>query len=67
MRRMAQIPFMIAAKPRLAAHLLHPATFYMMHEHINYYTEKCLATLMDKSGGKVIASGFYPPRRKSRR
>ena len=31
----------------------------MMHEHINYYTEQSLATLMNKCGGRVIASGFY--------
>ena len=32
----------------------------MMHEHINYFTEHSLVTLMHNSGGKVVASGFYP-------
>lgn len=59
LRRIAQIPLMIAAKPRLTAHLLQQATLYMMHEHINYYAEQSLATLMNKCGGIVIASGFY--------
>ncbi len=60
LRRIAQIPLMTAAKSRLAVHLLQPATIFMMHEHINYYTERSLTTLMDRCGGNVIASGFYP-------
>jgi hypothetical protein len=31
-----------------------------MHEHINYYTEQSITTLMQNCGGRVIASGFYP-------
>lgn len=60
LRRLAQIPFMIAATPRLAPHILQPATLYMMHEHINYYTEQSLTTLMQNCGGRLLASGFYP-------
>jgi hypothetical protein len=30
-----------------------------MHEHINYFTEKSLVTLMKKSGGDIAASGSY--------
>ncbi len=60
LRRIAQIPLMIASKPSNAVHLLQPATLFMMHEHINYYAERSLSTLMDKCGGEVIASGFYP-------
>jgi hypothetical protein len=32
----------------------------MMHEHINYFTERCLATLMRECGSTVLASGAYP-------
>jgi len=60
LRRIAQTPLMIAVKPRLATHLLRPATLYMMHEHVNYYTEQSLTTLMRNCGGNIIASGFYP-------
>jgi hypothetical protein len=60
LRRLAQIPFMIAATPRLARHILQTATLYMMHEHINYYTEQSITTLVQNCGGRVIASGFYP-------
>jgi hypothetical protein len=60
LRRNAQIVIMTAYRPSLARHLLQPAALYMMHEHINYYTEHCLAELMSKSGGNVVASGTYP-------
>jgi hypothetical protein len=59
-RRMAQIAFMAVARPSLASHVIRPATLYMMHEHVNYFTEQSLTTLMTKSGGKVVASGYYP-------
>ena len=36
------------------------AGLYTMHEHINYFTEQSLATLMRSSGCGVIASGTYP-------
>jgi hypothetical protein len=59
-RRLAQIAVMVAAHPGLARHIARPATFYMMHEHVNYYTEHCLTVLMEKCGGSVVASGTYP-------
>jgi hypothetical protein len=31
----------------------------MMHEHINYFTEHCLSTLVSKCGATVLASGSY--------
>jgi len=31
-----------------------------MHEHINYYTQRSITTLMQNCGGRVLASGFYP-------
>ena len=59
-RRFAQIGVMVAVHPGLARRIARPATFYMMHEHVNYYTEHCLAVLMQKCGASVIASGTYP-------
>jgi len=59
LRRVAQIAIMAAYRPRLAKYLLQRAALYMMHEHINYYTEKSLTELMQRSGGTVLASGSY--------
>lgn len=59
LRRMTQIGVMSAAHPRLARHILRPASLYMMHEHINYYTEESLASLLRHSGAKVLGSGLY--------
>ena len=60
LRRIAQTVITSAFKPSLARHLFRPATLYMMHEHVNYFTEHALTTLMQQCGGKVIASGWYP-------
>jgi Methyltransferase domain len=59
-RRIAQIGLISLTRPALATHVIRPATLYMMHEHINYFTEASLTTLMRASGGRVIASGGYP-------
>lgn len=59
-RRIAQTVITSAVRPSLATHLVRPSTLYMMHEHINYFTERSLTTLMRVSGGNVIASGYYP-------
>jgi hypothetical protein len=58
-RRLAQIGVMAITRPRLARFIVRPPTLFMMHEHINYYTEHCLATLMRSCGGAVIAAGRY--------
>jgi hypothetical protein len=54
LRRIAQIPLMIAAQPRLTAQLLQRATLRMMHEH----SEKSRTTLMRNCRGRVLAPGF---------
>jgi len=58
-RRVAQIGVMTALHPGLARWLLRPASLYMMHEHINYWTENSLTTLFRACGGVVMASGSY--------
>ena len=58
-RRLTQIGVMTLTHPPLAKFLVRPATLFMMHEHINYYTEQCLSTLMRSCGGQVIATGHY--------
>jgi Methyltransferase domain len=58
-RRIAQIGVMALTRPGLARHIMRPSALYMMHEHVNYYTEQTLATLMRSCGAKVIGSGRY--------
>lgn len=58
-RRVAQIGIMTLTRPNLARHVLHAAGLYMMHEHINYFTEHSLTTLMRLCGGAIVASGSY--------
>ncbi len=59
-RRIAQIGVMAITRPTLARSVARPASLYMMHEHINYFTEQSLAALMRSCGGMVIAAGSYP-------
>ena len=58
-RRIAQIGLMTVTSPTLTRHILRPASLYMMHEHINYFTERSLTGLMRVCGGEVLASGAY--------
>jgi len=58
-RRIAQIGMMGAYRPLLVPYILRPAALYMMHEHINYFTERSLTELMRKCGASVISSGTY--------
>jgi len=58
-RRFAQIGLMTLFHPSLARYIFRPATFYMMHEHVNYFTERSLTSLMCAGGGTVVASGSY--------
>jgi hypothetical protein len=58
-RRIAQVGVMTLLHPPLARSILRPAALYMMHEHINYFTERSLTTLLRECGAAVIASGAY--------
>jgi hypothetical protein len=58
-RRVAQMGVMALTRPGTALRTVRPAALYMMHEHINYFTEQTLTTLVRKCGGKVIGSGAY--------
>lgn len=58
-RRLAQIGIMSLAQPTLARSVVRPAALYLMHEHINYFTERSLTTLMWMCGCEVIAAGSY--------
>lgn len=59
LRRIAQIGIMGGYSPSLVPHILRPAALYMMHEHINYFTEHSLTELVRKCGATIISSGTY--------
>jgi Methyltransferase domain len=59
LRRIAQIGIMGVCRPLLAPYVFRPAALYMMHEHVNYFTERSLTELMRKCGGSIISSGSY--------
>ncbi|MGA2352832.1 MAG: methyltransferase domain-containing protein, partial [Terracidiphilus sp.] len=58
-RRLAQIAVTSLTRPALARHVSRLAALYMMHEHINFFTERSLTVLMRSCGGKVISSGTF--------
>jgi 2-polyprenyl-3-methyl-5-hydroxy-6-metoxy-1,4-benzoquinol methylase len=58
-RRVAQLGIVALTRPVLARHVLRPASLYLMHEHINYFSERSLATLMRFGGCGVIGTGSY--------
>jgi hypothetical protein len=58
-RRVAQIGIMAVAHPGLARSVVRPASLFMMHEHVNYFSEQSLVSLMGSCGCAVIASGSY--------
>jgi hypothetical protein len=59
-RRIAQTCIMTVLRPSTAPHILRPAVLYMMHMHINYFSERTLKMLTEICGAEVIASGTYP-------
>ena len=59
-RRIAQIGIVAMLRPALARHMVRPASLYLMHEHINYFSERSLATLMRAGGCEVMGTGSYP-------
>ncbi len=59
-RRAAQIGVVSLTRPTLAPSVVRPASLYMMHEHVNYFTGQSLTTLFRSCGGAVIAAGRYP-------
>jgi hypothetical protein len=58
-RRIAQLGIVALTRPALARHVIRPASLYLMHEHINYFSERSLATLMRSGGCEVIGTGSY--------
>jgi len=59
MRRTAQMILTAFTRPRLLRYVLRPSSLYMMHEHVNYFTEASLIALVRVAGGAVVSSGSY--------
>ncbi len=59
-KRIAQTGISAIMRPIATRAALRPSALYMMHEHINYFTERSLRALLCGSGGALIASGTYP-------
>jgi hypothetical protein len=58
-RRVAQLGIVTLTRPALARFVLRPASLYMMHEHINYFSERSLTALMRSGGCEVLGAGSY--------
>lgn len=58
-RRVAQIGWMVGRRPSLARYVARPASLYLMHEHINFYSPRSLGVLMRKCGCSMVAEGTY--------
>jgi hypothetical protein len=58
-KRTIQTGLMGLLRPGLALQVVRPATLYMMHEHVNYFTEESLSKLMQADRCSVIAAGRY--------
>lgn len=58
-RRVAQVGWTCLARPGLAPSILRPASLFMMHEHINYYTERSLTELIRRSDCTLQSAGSY--------
>jgi 2-polyprenyl-3-methyl-5-hydroxy-6-metoxy-1,4-benzoquinol methylase len=58
-RRIAQLGIVALTRPALARYVLRPAGLYLMHEHINYFSEQSLTTLMRSCGCAVTEVGSY--------
>jgi hypothetical protein len=59
LKRIAQAGVLAATRPRLAWQGLGPGMLNLMHEHVNYFSPRSLDRLMELSGFKILASGYY--------
>lgn len=59
LKRVGQMCVTSIARPKLARSVLRPSALYMMHEHVSYFTERSLATLIRRCGGVVIGVDSY--------
>ena len=58
-RRVAQIGITALMRPGLFTSVARRSSLFMMHEHVNYFSEQSLAALMRSGSCQVIATGNY--------
>ena len=58
-KRLAQAGVLAMTRPAIAARVLGPGMFNLMHEHVNYFSPHSLNRLMEVSGFGVLDSGDY--------
>lgn len=58
-KRLVQLLLLLVSRPAVGRALLRPALIYMMHEHVNFFSQKSLQTLTDAMGWQVLAGGEY--------
>jgi hypothetical protein len=59
LKRIIQECVLAVTRPGVALSLARPSGLYLMHEHINFFSPKSLATLMTASGWKVTHLDSY--------
>jgi hypothetical protein len=58
-KRMCQTLVLCGLRIRDALTLLRPGMFYLMHEHVNFFSVKSLSALAESMGIRVVATGRY--------
>jgi len=58
-KRMCQMLVLCGLRVKDAVSLLRPGMFYLMHEHVNFFSVKSLSALAKSMGIRVVATGQY--------
>lgn len=58
-RRVVQAALVTILRPRSAGEMIRPGFTHLMHEHINYFTEEALRSLLRNAGWDVVSTGTY--------
>jgi 2-polyprenyl-3-methyl-5-hydroxy-6-metoxy-1,4-benzoquinol methylase len=59
LKRIVQECVLALSRPGIALSLARPSGFYLMHEHINFFTPRSLGALMTAAGWSVTAADRY--------
>lgn len=58
-RRVVQAALVTVLRPRSAGEMVRPGLMHLMHEHINYFTEEALKSVLRNTGWEVESTGTY--------
>jgi hypothetical protein len=59
LKRAVQVGWLAARRPAIAVKIMRPGIFNLMHEHVNYFSERSLNRLMEACGFQILDSGSY--------